>query len=104
MATITSTDETYKKLISENKLVLVDFWAPWCSPCKTLTPVLESISENYKELKVIKHNIDDFPNVATIENIRSIPTLYLYKEGKQVETIIGAQPEAQIVNIIKKHL
>ena len=72
MATITSTDETYKKLISENKLVLVDFWAPWCSPCKTLTPVLESISENYKELKVIKHNIDDFPNVATIENIRSI--------------------------------
>ena len=104
MATIISTDETYKKLISENKLVLVDFWAPWCSPCKTLTPVLESISENYKELKVIKHNIDDFPNVATNENIRSIPTLYLYKDGVQVETIVGAQPESQIVSILEKHL
>ncbi len=104
MPTITSTDDTYKKLVAENKLVLVDFWAPWCSPCKTLTPILETIAQNYKELKVLKHNIDDFPNVATAENIRSIPTLYLYKEGKQVETIIGAQPEAQIVNIIKKHL
>ena len=104
MPTITSTDDTYKKLVAENKLVLVDFWAPWCSPCKTLTPILETIAQTYKELKVLKHNIDDFPNVATAENIRSIPTLYLYKEGKQVETIIGAQPEAQIVNIIKKHL
>ena len=104
MATITSTDETYKKLISENKLVLVDFWASWCSPCKILTPILESISENYKELKVIKHNIDENPNVATSEAIRSIPTLYLYKNGVKVETIIGAQPESQIVNVIKKHL
>ena len=104
MSTITSTDDTYKKLVAENKLVLVDFWAPWCSPCKTLTPILETIAQNYKELKVLKHNIDDFPNVATAENIRSIPTLYLYKDGVQVETIIGAQPETQIVNIIKKHL
>ena len=49
MATITSTDETYKKLISENKLVLVDFWAPWCSPCLSVAPILESISEEVKE-------------------------------------------------------
>ena len=104
MPTITSTDDTYKKLVAENKLVLVDFWAPWCSPCKTLTPILESIAQNYKELKVLKHNIDDFPNVATAENIRSIPTLHLYKDNVLVETIIGAQPEVQIVNIIKKHL
>ena len=104
MATITSTDETYKKLITENKLVLCDFWASWCAPCKALAPVLERISDEIKELKVIKHNIDDSPNVATAENIRSIPTLYLYKDGKHVETIVGAQAESQILAVIKKHL
>jgi thioredoxin 1 len=104
MATTTSTDETYKKLTTENKLVLVDFWAPWCSPCKALSPILESLSESIKELKVIKHNIDENPNVATAESIRSIPTLYLYKDGKHVETIVGAQSESNILNVIKKHL
>ncbi len=104
MATITSTDETFKKLISENKLVLIDFWASWCSPCIALQPVLEKISNDIKELKVIKHNIDDFPNVATAENIRSIPTLYLYKDGKHVETIIGAQSESKIKDTIKKYI
>ena len=104
MPTITSTDDTYKKLITENKFVLVDFWAPWCSPCKMLTPILDSISETYKELKVLKHNIDDFPNVATAENIRSIPTLFLYKDSVLVETILGAQPKSRIVDILEKHL
>ena len=104
MSIITSTDETYKKLITENKLVLVDFWASWCSPCKAIHPILESIDQNFKDLKIIKHNIDENPNVATSEAIRSIPTLYLYKDGVKVEVIIGAQPESQIVNVIKKHL
>ncbi len=104
MATITSTDETYKKLISENKLVLVDFWAPWCSPCLSVAPILESISETVKECKIIKHNIDDSPNVATAENIRSIPTMFLYKDGKKVETIVGAQDQSKILSVIKKYL
>ena len=105
MATITSTDETFKKLVSENKLVLVDFWASWCSPCKALAPILEEISNEIKECKIIKHDLDSEPNIPTsLGSIRSIPTLFLYKDGVHRETIIGAQPKDKIISLIKKHI
>ena len=106
MATITSTDETFKKLIAENKLVLVDFWASWCSPCKALAPILEEISNEIKECKILKHDLDSQPNIPTSlgGGIRSIPTRYLYKDGVHCETIIGAQPKDKIVTVIKKHI
>ena len=106
MATITSTDETFKNLIAENKLVLVDFWAAWCSPCKALAPILEEISNEIKECKILKHDLDSQPNIPTSlgGGIRSIPTLYLYKDGVHCETIIGAQPKDKIVTVIKKHI
>ena len=104
MATITSTDETFKKLISENKLVLVDFWASWCAPCKSLAPILEAISDEIKECKIIKHDLDSQPNIPTAEGIRSGPTLFLYKDGAHVETIVGLQDHSKISSTIKKHL
>ena len=100
-----STDEDFDKTIKENSLVLVDFWAAWCSPCKALSPILEQIDSELKDkILILKHNIDEQPNVPTANGVRGIPTLLLYKNSELVETQVGLSNKAKLLEVINKHL
>jgi thioredoxin 1 len=100
------TDSNFDEEVSETKLpVLVDFWAEWCGPCRTMGPVIEQIAEEFEgKLKVAKLNVDDNPGSASFYGVRGIPTMILFKEGKQVEEVIGAVPKEQLVAVIGRAL
>jgi len=104
MATIKSTDETFEKLKKENKNLLLDMWAPWCGPCLQISPVLEQISEEMKEVIVAKHNIDEEPNVPTQFAVKGIPTMILFVDGEQKAVKVGASNKADLVDFIKKNI
>lgn len=100
------TDETFTKAMSSDaQPLLVDFWAPWCAPCRMVTPVLEALAKEYAgRLRIAKINVDDNPKVAVSYRVSSIPTLILFKGGQVVDNMIGAQPKASIQSLIDKHL
>lgn len=98
---ITDTDFNLEVLKSK-KPVLVDFWAPWCAPCKMIGPTIEQISEEYSEkLKVCKLNVDENPDSTLKYEVRSIPTLILFKEGKEINRSSGATSKDMIINFFK---
>ena len=100
------TDTTFdQEVLESKKLVLVDFWAAWCGPCKMVAPVIDEIATEYDDLvKVVKVNTDENPSTAASYGIRSIPTLLLFNEGNIVDTIIGAIPKSTVVNRIQECL
>jgi len=104
--TVELSDSTFEnEVIKSETPVLVDFWAPWCGPCRMLAPVVEEIAVSYTgRLKVGKVNVDDNQQITMKYGIRSIPTLILFKDGKAVEQVIGAVPKTEIERIIKKAL
>jgi thioredoxin 1 len=104
--TVELNDSTFEsEVIKSETPVLVDFWAPWCGPCRMISPVVEEIATSYTgRLKVGKVNVDDNQEITMKYGIRSIPTLILFKNGKAVEQIIGAVPKSEIERIIKKAL
>ena len=85
--------------------VLVDFWAPWCGPCRMMAPVLDAMAAKYEgKVKVTKVNVDEAGDIAGRYGIRSIPTLMIFKGGEQVETVVGAVPEAELSQRLDKVL
>ncbi|NEQ36291.1 MAG: thioredoxin [Okeania sp. SIO3I5] len=100
------TDSSFQEEVLNSPLpVLVDFWAPWCGPCRMVTPVVDEISQQYEgKIKVVKLNTDENPNIASQYGIRSIPTLMIFKGGQRVDMVVGAVPKTTLANTLEKHL
>ena len=100
------TDTSFKEEVLESNIpVLVDFWAPWCGPCRMVAPVVEDISKQYEgQVKVVKLNTDENPNVASQYGIRSIPTLMIFKGGERVDMVVGAVPKTTLANTLEKYI
>ena len=103
MTTKKVTDSSFSKDVLESKgLVLVDFWAEWCGPCKQIAPALDEISKEMEgSLEIAKINIDENPNTPTKYGVRGIPTLMLFKDGQIAATKVGASPKSAIEDWIK---
>ena len=100
-----TTDSTFQDDISsQSNLVLVDFWAEWCGPCKQISPILEEISNEKDNLNILKLNIDENPATPQKYNVRGIPTLMLFKDGKLIDTKIGSLPKSSLEDWINSYL
>ena len=102
MSEIQLTDESFEnEVIKSSTPVLVDFWAPWCGPCRMLSPVIEELAKEYEgKVRVAKLNTDDHPNSASRFNISSIPTLLLFKNGKVEQQMVGVHSKADIRKVL----
>ena len=106
MSAAAVTDSSFKQDVLDSEIpVLVDFWAPWCGPCRMVAPVVEEISQQYEgQVKVVKVNTDENPNTASQYGIRSIPTLMIFKGGQRVDMVVGAVPKTTLAQTLEKHI
>ena len=99
-------DSDFDNIVASSDVpVLVDFWAPWCGPCRMVGPVLEEIAQDYEgRAKVVKMNVDEQQEIAGSLGVRSIPTIALFHNGQVKETIVGARPKADFARLLDKNL
>ncbi|MBM7597770.1 thioredoxin 1 [Virgibacillus halotolerans] len=103
MAIVNVTDQNFTEETSKG-LVLADFWAPWCGPCKMIAPLLEEIDGEMEEkVQIVKLDVDENQETAGKFGVMSIPTLLLFKDGEVVDQVIGFQPKEALVDLINKH-
>ena len=99
------TDAAFETEIHDNALVLVDFWAEWCGPCRMVAPVLEQIAAEQKgKLKVVKLNVDENQQTPMKFGVTGIPTMILFKDGQMVERLVGFMPKPQLMGRLRAHL
>ncbi|MUG86480.1 thioredoxin [Paenibacillus timonensis] len=104
MAIVNVSDQSFNAEIEGQVPVLVDFWAPWCGPCKMIAPILEELSSEVGDsVKIAKLNVDDNPETASRFGVMSIPTLILFKDGQPVDKIVGLNSKDTLKNLISKH-
>ena len=99
------TDNNFQaEVIESEQPVLVDFWAPWCGPCRAVAPVLEEISGERDDVRIVKLNIDDNQQAAAQFGVISIPTMILFKNGAEAHRVVGAYPKAKLLNELEPKL
>ncbi len=102
---LTITDQNFQDVIAGDRPVLVDFWAEWCGPCRLVAPHLEALATEHPEtLTVAKLNIDENPQSPASYGVMSIPTMILFKNGQELQRIVGARPKAWLYKNLKEHL
>lgn len=102
MSVLTVTKENFEsEILKSEKTVLLDFWASWCAPCRMVSPIVDEIALEHPEYKVGKVNVDEQPELAASFNVMSIPSLFVLKDGKVVNSSVGAKPKTQILEMLK---
>ena len=92
-------DNFHQEVLNSEKPVLLDFWAPWCGPCRLMSPILDQLAEDREDIKVAKVNVDEEPELAGEFRVYSIPTLAVLKDGQMVNQMVGARPKNQILSM-----
>ena len=101
MSAINISKENFQEeVVNSNKPVLLDFWAPWCGPCRMVSPVVDQIAEERPDIAVGKVNVDEQPELAAQFGVMSIPTLLVFKDGQAVNKAVGARPKEELLSLL----